>query len=137
MKKIIGIIVISCQCIFGNSFDVLENNGEFFFKYSKHDLLTEINTFFKKNKDILNNNFALVGDKIYKEGIKYGKVFIDEKIYSICNTQDNTSKCLLYMNGKRSSYTVKNISEKKNILYLTYDETGKKIEFLSILELSN
>lgn len=45
MKKIIVIIMILCQCIFGNSFKVLENNGEFFFEQKEDNLLYVIELF--------------------------------------------------------------------------------------------
>ena len=132
MKKILGIMIVLCHCIFGNNYEILENNGELFFKYSKDELLTEINNFLDENREILSPNITLVGDKIYKEGIRYGEVFIDKTIYKICDTQNDIRKCLNYMDGKKSGYTEENISNKKNILYLTYDKTGKKVSFFSV-----
>ncbi len=133
MKKIyIVIFIILYSFVNGNNYEILEDNGVLFFKYSKSDLINELESFLEKYKEILSKDFQLKGEKKYIEEIRFGKNYIDKTRYYICNVENNTEKCLFYMNGKKRNYTEKEILNKKNKITLTYDEDGEMPKYMSL-----
>ena len=123
MKKIcIIIFIISFYFIYGNNYEILEDNGVLFFKYSKSELSDEIKNFLEKNKEILSKDFEFEGEKNN----------IDKVRYHICKVENEIEKCILYMNSVRKNYTEEEYLSKNLIVLLKYDVSGKNPEFLSI-----
>lgn len=133
MKKIyIVIFIILYSFANGNNYEILEDNGILFFKFSKIDLINEVETFLEKYKEILSKDFQLKGEKRYIEEIRFEKNYIDKTRYYICNIENNLEKCLFYMDGKKINYTEKDILTSKKIITLLYDEDGKMPKYLSL-----
>lgn len=133
MKKIyIVIFIILYSFANGNNYEILEDNGILFFKYSKIDLINEVENFLEKYKEILSKDFQLKGEKGYIEEIRFEKNYIDKTRYYVCNIENNLEKCLFYMDGKKINYTEKDILTSKKIITLLYDEDGKIPKYLSL-----
>ncbi|MCP1226524.1 hypothetical protein [Sebaldella sp. S0638] len=128
MKNVyVLIFLILFSIVNGNNFDILEDNGVLFFKYSKNNLINEVENFLEKYKELLDKDFEFVGEKKYVEETKIEK---NQAIYYICKLENNIEKCLFYINGKKRNYSEKDISSKKTKMTLTYDENGKTPRYL-------
>ena len=134
MKKIfIVIFIILCGYVYGNEYEILEENGVLFFKYSKDELLSEIKDVLEENRGILSKDFNMKGGE--RKDIKAiidGKEYIEKDKYYLCEIEEKIEKCLLYREGKRIFYNESFFSEKKFLKYLSYESSGKMVTFLII-----
>lgn len=132
MKKIlIMIFMILCSYIYGNNYEILEENGELFFKYSKNNILNEVRNILDENKEILSKDFKLVGEKKYIEEIRFGKNYIDKTRYNICKIENEIERCIFYMSGKKKYYKEMNLLDGNLIKKLSYENFGKNIKTFS------
>ena len=137
MRKIlIVILIIMSGYLYGNNYEILEENGELFFKYSKEELLKEVQEVLDENKEILSRDFKIDGEKKYIEEIRFDKNYIDISRYNVCKIEIEIEieKCLFYMNEKRVYYKDKKLSEEKFLKNLHYEDSGKEVRSLFIDE---
>ena len=134
MRKIFLVIfIILCSCTYGNEYEILEENGVLFFKYSKNELLNEIKDVLEENQEILSRDFDMKdGERKDIKVIIDGKESVEKDKYYLCKIEENIEKCLLYRQGKRIFYNEKKLSEEKLLKYLGFDSSGKKVSALFI-----
>lgn len=140
LKILIMLMIILNSYIYGNNYEIIEENGELFFKYSKEEFLREVQGILEENKEILSKDFKINGEKKYIEEIRFDKNYIDKSRYNVCKIEEEKEKCLFYMNNKRKYYMEKNIktfSTEKNVLWFKNNKLSEYTEYVKFQDNEN
>ena len=115
MKKIfIVIFIILCGYVYGNEYEILEENGVLFFKYSKDELLSEIKDVLEENRGILSKDFNMKGGE--RKDIKAiidGKEYIEKDKYYLCEIEEKI-KSVYFIEKEKEYFIMKAFFQKKS-----------------------